>query len=90
MLTHAKTQHNENIERVPNATIGRDSITLKIFGMQGVPRVEIEAWISKNINRYWGRIIEKKNAEIKKEMTEQAKIAKDEFKKGEMEVEHNH
>lgn len=51
--------------------------------MQGVPRVEIEAWISKNINRYWGRIIEKKNAERKKDLAEQAKTAKeDELIKG--------
>lgn len=41
MIQHAKSQHNENIERVPNAINGRDSTALKIFGMQGVPRAEV-------------------------------------------------
>jgi len=57
MIQHAKSQHNENIEKVPNANHNRDSVALKIFGMQGVPRAEIESWISRNVNRYWGRII---------------------------------
>jgi len=41
MLQHARTQHNENIERVPSAINGRDSVAMKIFGMQGVPRIEV-------------------------------------------------
>jgi hypothetical protein len=60
MIQHAKSQHNENIERVPNAINGRDSIALKIFGMQGVPRAEVESWISRSVNRSWGRMLEKK------------------------------
>lgn len=61
MIQHAKSQHNENIEKVPAATAGRDSVALKIFGMQGVPRVEIENWISRSVNRSWGRIIDHRN-----------------------------
>ena len=66
MITHARSQHNENIERVPNAIHGRDSIALKIFGMQGVQRMEIESWISRSVNRSWGRMIDKKMQEIRK------------------------
>jgi hypothetical protein len=33
---------------------------MKIFGMQGVPRIEIESWMSKQANKYWGKRIEKK------------------------------
>lgn len=66
MLQHAKSQHNETIERVPSATAGRDSVALKIFGMQGVPRIEIDSWITKNVNRFWGRIIEAQNKEHRK------------------------
>lgn len=73
MIQHAKSQHNEAIERVPNATMGRDSVALKIFGMQGVPRVETESWISKSVNRYWGKIMERKNAERRKLQEELAK-----------------
>jgi len=39
MTQHAKSSHNENIERVPNSNAGRDNVALKIFGMQGVPRI---------------------------------------------------
>lgn len=73
MLQHAKSQHNENIEKVPSATAGRDSVAMKIFGMQGVPRVEVESWISKSVNRYWGRIIENRNKKNRELMAELAK-----------------
>ena len=70
MIQHAKSQHCETIERVPNAINGRESIALKIFGMQGVPRIEIESWISKSVNRSWGRLMEKKIQERKKRKEE--------------------
>ncbi len=41
MIEHARGSHNVNVERVPNANSGKDNIGLKIFGMQGVPRLEI-------------------------------------------------
>lgn len=66
MVQHCKNQHSESIERVPNANVGRDHPGLKIFGMQGVPRIEIEAWISKQVNKYWGKIIDKKLEEERK------------------------
>lgn len=66
MIQHAKSQHNENVERVPNAIHGRDSTALKIFGMQGVPRAEIESWISRSVNRSWGKLLDKRLAERKK------------------------
>ncbi len=75
MIQHAKSQHNENIEKVPAATAGRDSVALKIFGMQGVPRVEIENWISRSVNRSWGRIIEHRNKLLRKTIAEQTKNA---------------
>lgn len=46
---------------------------MKIFGMQGVPRVEVESWISKSVNRYWGRIIENRNKKNREMMAELAK-----------------
>lgn len=73
MIQHARSQHNENIERVPSAINGRDSVALKIFGMQGVPRMEIESWICRSVNRYWGRIIEKKLTERRRIEQEAAK-----------------
>lgn len=39
MVQHCKNQHSETIEKVPNAMAGRDHPGLKIFGMQGVPRI---------------------------------------------------
>lgn len=60
MVQHCRSQHNEIIERVPNANVGRDHPGMKIFGMQGVPRIEIESWMSKQANKYWGKRIEKK------------------------------
>jgi hypothetical protein len=81
MIQHVKSQHNESIERVPNANVNRDSIALKIFGMQGVPRMEIESWISRNVNRYWGRIIEAKNKEQRRLLAEIAKNNVEEEKK---------
>jgi hypothetical protein len=41
--------------------------------MQGVPRIEIDSWISKNVNRFWGRIIEAQNKEHRKIIAELAK-----------------
>jgi hypothetical protein len=41
MIEHARGSHNVNVERVPNANTGKDNIGLKIFGMQGVPSLEI-------------------------------------------------
>jgi hypothetical protein len=73
MIQHAKSQHNENIERVPAANAGRDSVALKIFGMQGVPRMEIENWINRSVNRSWGRIIDHKNKEQRRVLAELAK-----------------
>lgn len=87
MLQHAKSQHNENIERVPNANAGRDSIALKIFGMQGVPRVEIESWISRSVNRYWGRIIENRNKKEREKIAELAKNNPQPQRKEQMQVE---
>lgn len=49
--------------------------------MQGVPRMEIESWISRNVNRYWGRIIEAKNKEQRRLLAEIAKYNVEEEKK---------
>ena len=66
MIQHARTQHNEMIERVPAANRGRDSIALKVFGMQGVPRQEIENWLTRCVNRSWGRFIDRRLAALRK------------------------
>lgn len=60
MVHHCRIKHSTTIERVPNANNGRDNPALKIFGMQGVPRIEIEGWIAKQVGRYWGKRIDKK------------------------------
>ena len=68
MLSHYKTSNNHNmVERVPNAIPGRESIGLKIFGMQGVPRVEVETWILKGADKYWGKLLAEKNKKRAKE-----------------------
>ena len=74
MLQHSKSQHQEIIERVPNANIGRDYPGMRIFGMQGVPRIQIQSWISKQVNRYWGKIMEKKREKREIEEKEKQKL----------------
>lgn len=66
MIEHARGSHNANVERVPNAHSGKDNVGLKIFGMQGVPRLEMENWIAKSVAKYWGRIMERKIAKRKR------------------------
>lgn len=43
MVVHVAQVHKENIERVPNAIEGRDSVDLEIFGMEGVPPEDLQA-----------------------------------------------
>lgn len=43
--------------------------------------MEIESWISRNVNRYWGRIIEAKNKEQRRLLAEKAKYNVEEEKK---------
>ena len=43
--------------------------------------MEIESWISRNVNRYWGRIIEAKNKEQRRLLAEIAKYNVEEEKK---------
>ena len=43
--------------------------------------MEIESWISRNVNRYWGRIIEAKNKEQRRLLAEIAKYNVEEQKK---------
>ncbi|KAI3380087.1 hypothetical protein SNEBB_001505 [Seison nebaliae] len=40
---HCIQVHKEKIERVPNATRGRDDISLEIFGMNGIPDADLLA-----------------------------------------------
>lgn len=68
MVQHARSQHNYTVERVPNANAGRDHPGLKIFGMQGVPRIEVESWVQKQVNRYWGKRLDKKHEALRKEI----------------------
>lgn len=40
--------HRETLARVPNAKVGRDSLEISIYGMEGVPAIVIqEKMISK-------------------------------------------
>ena len=73
MTQHARSQHTYMIERVPNANQGRDHPGLKIFGMQGVPRIEIEAWVHKQVKKYWGKKMEKKIEAERAEIEEKRK-----------------
>jgi hypothetical protein len=50
---------------VPNANQGHENVALKIFGMQGVPRMDVENWIMKGAQKYWGKIIDKKNEKLR-------------------------
>jgi hypothetical protein len=68
MLQHFKSIHKQQVEkycmmtfRVPNANQGHENVGLKIFGMQGVPRLDCENWIMKGAEKYWGKIIDKRN-----------------------------
>lgn len=47
--------------------------------MQGVPRIQIEAWINKQVAKYWGKRIEKKMEADRKEMEkrEQERVLKE-------------
>lgn len=45
------------MNRIPNAAADRSDIKNKIFGMQGVPRVEIEKRIRKGAEEYWSKIL---------------------------------
>lgn len=84
MLSHSKTlQNHEPTERVPNAIRGRESIGLKVFGMQGVPRVEVESWILKGAEKYWGKIVEEN---IKKRQKEEKLKAQEENREEKEEV----
>ena len=68
MLSHSKTlQNHEPIEKVPNSIRGRESIGMKVFGMHGVPRVEVESWILRGAEKYWGKIIDEKVKKRQKE-----------------------
>ena len=49
--------------------------------------MEIESWISRNVNRYWGRIIEAKNKEQRRLLAEIAKYNVEEEKKVEKDIE---
>lgn len=67
MVQHCRGQHSEAVERVPNANLGRDHPGMRIFGMQGVPRIEIESWVSKQVNKYWGKMMDKKREKFEVE-----------------------
>eukprot|EP00736_Rhodelphis_marinus_P014234 Rmarinus@m.27491 len=43
LLVHAQQVHKTNITKVPNAIKGRDTTTIEIFGMEGVPEDDLEA-----------------------------------------------
>lgn len=48
MSTHMMSVHRETLARVPNAKVGRDSLEISIYGMEGVPAIVIqEKMISK-------------------------------------------
>jgi hypothetical protein len=88
MSQHCRNQHTLTIEKVPNAMAGRDNPMLKIFGMQGVPRIEIESWMSKQVNKYWGRRMDRKLAEKRLEQEKKGRAEKEKVEKGkEMEEE---
>lgn len=42
MSTHMLSVHRETLARVPNAKLGRDSLGISIYGMEGVPAILIQ------------------------------------------------
>ncbi|KAM3142111.1 hypothetical protein pb186bvf_005765 [Paramecium bursaria] len=57
LKNHAESAHHEVLTKIPNASADRCDIKNKIFGMQGVPRVEIEKRIRKGAEEYWSKIL---------------------------------
>jgi len=47
-VIHVAQVHKETLERVPNATPGRDTPEVEIFGMEGVPPEDVDARLRAN------------------------------------------
>lgn len=58
---------------MPNANQGHENVGLKIFGMQGVPRMDVENWIMKGAQKYWGKIVDKRNEKLRNELKQKRK-----------------
>ncbi|KAL7750242.1 hypothetical protein RI367_004415 [Sorochytrium milnesiophthora] len=46
LVIHCQQVHKEPIKKVPNALSGRDDVEIEIFGMEGVPEVDLAAHIA--------------------------------------------
>ncbi|CAD8046258.1 unnamed protein product [Paramecium primaurelia] len=82
LKNHVESAHHEVLTKIPNATGDRSDIKNKIFGMQGVPRVEIEKRIRKGAEEYWTKILsaqyQQRRKENKQRMKQNREISKKE------------
>jgi hypothetical protein len=70
MRIHYKTRHELIIDRVHNSKPGKESTVLKIFGMQGVPRPEVDRWIFEGSERYWTNFLRLKDERQREQQRE--------------------